>query len=78
MSELTKTVLVRNVPVGLADSVQELGREPGEPEFVQLAGRRNSSTIAVRGGPERSLSAQRWNIRLSDLENYNFEIISRN
>ena len=57
---LTETELVRNVPVGLTDSVQELSREPREPEFVQLAGRRDPSSVAVWGGSERSFSAQSW------------------
>ena len=74
---LTKTEFVRNVSVGLTDSVQELSREPREPEFVQLAGRRDSSTIAVRGGTQRSLSAQSWNIRLSDLENYKLKYLEK-
>ena len=73
VAQLTKTVLVRNVSVWLTDSVQELSREPREPELVQLAGRRDPPTVAVRGGAEGSFSTQRWNIRLSDLENQKFK-----
>ena len=73
LAVLTETELVRNVPVGLTDSVQELSREPREPELVQLAGRRDPPTVAVRGGAEGSFSTQRWNIRLSGLENQKFK-----
>ena len=57
----TKAKLVRNVSIWFADPVKELSRESRNSELVQLARRRYPPAVTVRRGPERSVSAQRWN-----------------